>query len=188
MWQVVLEPTLTGWSAKVEQSVDKLVSHLSFQDLADCNNILHQIAQLEAHRDLSQTIVHVDMDAFYASVELLDNPDLASKPFAVSQSFNVSHVISHVDGQVGQGVLTTASYEARKFGVRSGMPSMMIVSSPVPHLMSWVAFIARKLCPELVVISNHFHRYSEMSEKVMAIFRRYDPNMAAAGCDEGYIK
>ncbi|RDX47961.1 DNA/RNA polymerase [Lentinus brumalis] len=122
--------------AKVEQSVDKL------------------IAQLEAHRDLSQTIVHVDMDAFYASVELLDNPDLASKPFAV-----------------GQGVLTTASYEARKFGVRSGMPT----------------FIARKLCPELVVISNHFHRYSEMSEKVMAIFRRYDPNMAAAGCDEGYI-
>ena len=50
------------------------------------------------------------------------------------------------------------------------------------------AFIARKLCPELTVISNHFHRYAEMSEKVMAIFRRYDPNMAAAGCDEGYLK
>ncbi|KAI0744213.1 DNA/RNA polymerase [Daedaleopsis nitida] len=120
----------------VEQSVDKL------------------IAQLEAQRDLSQIIVHVDMDAFYASVELLDNPELASKPFGV-----------------GRGVLTTASYEARRFGVRSGMPT----------------FIARKLCPELVIISSHFHRYSEMSDKVMTIFRRYDPNMAAAGCDEGYL-
>ncbi|KAI0746017.1 DNA/RNA polymerase [Earliella scabrosa] len=120
----------------VEQGVDKL------------------IAQLEAQRDLSQIIVHVDMDAFYASVELLDNPDLASKPFGV-----------------GQGVLTTASYEARKFGVRSGMPT----------------FIAKKLCPELIIMSNHFHRYSEMSGKVMAIFRRYDPNMCAAGCDEGYL-
>ncbi|RPD54731.1 DNA/RNA polymerase [Lentinus tigrinus ALCF2SS1-7] len=122
--------------AKVEQGVDKLIT------------------QLEAHRDLSQVIVHVDMDAFFASVELLDNPDLASKPFGV-----------------GHGVLSTASYEARKFGVRSGMPT----------------FIARKLCPELIVISSHFHRYGEMSEKVMAIFRRYDPNMAAAGCDEGYL-
>ncbi|KAI0779356.1 DNA/RNA polymerase [Fomes fomentarius] len=112
------------------------------------------IAQFEVQRDLSQVIVHVDMDAFYASVELLDNPDLASKPFGV-----------------GHGVLTTASYEARKFGVRSGMP----------------AFIAKKLCPELVIISSHFHRYSEMSGKVMAIFRRYDPNMCAAGCDEGYL-
>ena len=59
---------------------------------------------MEAQRDLTQIIVHVDMDAFYASVELLDDPSLADKPFAV-----------------GHGVVSTASYAARKFGVRSGM-------------------------------------------------------------------
>ncbi|KAI0762097.1 DNA/RNA polymerase [Trametes elegans] len=123
-------------SSKVEQGVDKL------------------LAQLEAKRDLSQYIVHVDMDAFFASVEVLDNPDLASKAFAV-----------------GGGVVSTASYEARKFGVRSGMAT----------------FVAKKLCPELIVMSSHFDRYNEMSNKVMEIFRRYDPTMCAAGCDEGYL-
>ncbi|KAI0335006.1 DNA/RNA polymerase [Cubamyces sp. BRFM 1775] len=121
---------------KIEQQVDKM------------------IAQLEAKRDLSQVIVHVDMDAFFASVEVLDDPSLASKPFAV-----------------GQGVISTASYEARKFGVRSGMAT----------------FVAKKLCPDLLVLSSHFDRYSEMSHKVMSIFRRYDPTMCAAGCDEGYL-
>ncbi|KAH9892787.1 DNA/RNA polymerase [Cubamyces lactineus] len=122
--------------SKIEQQVDKMV------------------ARLEAKRDLSQVIVHVDMDAFFASVEVLDNPSLASKPFAV-----------------GQGVISTASYEARKFGVRSGMAT----------------FVAKKLCPDLLVLSSHFDRYSEMSNKVMSIFRRYDPTMCAAGCDEGYL-
>ncbi|KAF8650421.1 hypothetical protein AX16_005226 [Volvariella volvacea WC 439] len=114
----------------------------------------HLIAELESHRDLSQVIVHVDMDAFFANVELLDNPDLAGKPFAV-----------------GHGVLSTASYEARKYGVRSGMAT----------------FIAKKLCPDLILVSSHFARYSELSGKIMSIFRRYDPNMDAAGCDEGYL-
>jgi len=113
------------------------------------------IAELESQRDLSQTIVHVDMDAFFANVELLHNPDLDGKPFGV-----------------GRGVLTTASYDARKYGVRSGMPG----------------FIAKKLCPDLIIVSNHFSRYSDMSDTVMSIFRRYDPNMSAAGCDEGYLK
>ncbi|TCD70323.1 hypothetical protein EIP91_003952 [Steccherinum ochraceum] len=112
------------------------------------------IAKMEANRDLSQIIVHVDMDAFYANVELLDNPELVGKIFAV-----------------GHGVLTTASYEARKHGVRSGMPE----------------YIAKKLCPELVVVSCNFSRYSEMSKQVMSIFRRYDPNMLAASVDEGYL-
>ncbi|KAJ3556244.1 hypothetical protein NM688_g2131 [Phlebia brevispora] len=114
----------------------------------------YELAKMEAQRDLTQTIVHVDMDAFYANVELLDNPELAGKPFAV-----------------GHGVVSTASYEARKYGVRSGMPE----------------FIARKLCPELIVKSVHFPRYMDSSRKVMDIFRRYDPNMFAAGCDEGYL-
>lgn len=112
------------------------------------------LQEVERQRDLSQTIVHVDMDAFYANVELLFNPDLKGKPFGV-----------------GHGVLTTASYEARKYGVRSGMPG----------------FIAKKLCPELILVKLNFTRYSEMSRKVMDIFERYDPNMCAAGCDEGYL-
>ncbi|PBK73871.1 DNA/RNA polymerase [Armillaria solidipes] len=112
------------------------------------------VREVERQRDLSQTIVHVDMDAFYANVELLFNPDLKGKPFGV-----------------GHGVLTTASYEARKYGVRSGMPG----------------FIAKKLCPELILVKLNFTRYSEMSRKVMDIFERYDPNMCAAGCDEGYL-
>ena len=51
-----------------------------------------------------------------------------------------------------------------------------------------VAFIAKKLCPELILVKNTFSRYSEMSRKVMNVFQRYDPNMMAAGCDEGYLK
>ncbi|KAH7888691.1 IMS-domain-containing protein [Phlebopus sp. FC_14] len=114
----------------------------------------HIVEELEAERDLSQTVVHVDMDAFYASVELLHDPSLEGKPFGV-----------------GGGVLSTASYEARKYGVRSGMAE----------------FVARKLCPELTVVKLNFKRYLEMSERCMAVFRRYDPNMHAAGCDEGYL-
>ncbi|KAL0577017.1 hypothetical protein V5O48_004951 [Marasmius crinis-equi] len=141
---------------KVEQNADRL------------------ILELEAARDLSQIIVHVDMDAFYAvcrptspndsvsekhflpkqNVELLHNPELKGKPFGV-----------------GKGVLTTASYEARKFGVRSGM----------------AGFIAMKLCPELILLPIHHTRYSEMSHRVMDVFARYDPNMCPAGCDEGYL-
>lgn len=124
----------------------------------DVRSVEHEVdkllVKLESQRDLSQTIVHVDMDAFYASVELLDDPSLEGKAFGV-----------------GRGVLTTASYEARKYGVRSGMPS----------------FIAKKLCPDLILVENHFHRYMELSKKVMNIFRRYDPSMCAAGCDEGYL-
>lgn len=69
-------------------------------------------------------------------------------------------------------MLTTASYEARKFGVRSGMPG----------------FIAQKLCPEMVFVPINMARYSEMSKRVMSIFRQYDPNMLAASVDEGYLK
>ncbi|KAI0259266.1 hypothetical protein BC834DRAFT_943515 [Gloeopeniophorella convolvens] len=122
---------------KVEQRVDRLLE------------------AIERERDLTQYIVHVDMDAFYANVELLDDPTLAGKPFGV-----------------GQGVLCTASYEARKYGVRSGMPS----------------YIALKLCPELLVVDLHMPRYVEVSRQIMSIFRTYDPNMLAASVDEAYIK
>ncbi|TRM69516.1 hypothetical protein BD626DRAFT_13382 [Schizophyllum amplum] len=114
----------------------------------------HLLAELESERDLTQYIVHVDMDAFFANVEMLYEPDLRGKAFGV-----------------GMGVLTTASYEARKFGVRSGMPT----------------FIAKKLCPELIVVKINFARYTEKSKQVMDIFRRYDATMCPAGCDEGYV-
>lgn len=51
-----------------------------------------------------------------------------------------------------------------------------------------LAFVAKKLCPELIVLKSHYEWYNEMSNKVMSIFRRYDPTMCAAGCDEGYLK
>lgn len=69
-------------------------------------------------------------------------------------------------------MLTTASYEARKFGVRSGMPG----------------FIAQKLCPEMAFVPINMARYSEMSKRVMSIFRQYDSDMLAASVDEGYLK
>lgn len=78
--------------------------------------------ELEVQRDLSQYIVHVDMDAFFANVELLYQPDLEGKPFGVSCLHPGSWRLSQIFSQVGRGVLTTASYEARKYGVRSGMP------------------------------------------------------------------
>ncbi|KAJ3891077.1 DNA/RNA polymerase [Lentinula edodes] len=110
--------------------------------------------ELESLRDVSQIIVHVDADAFFANCELLYNPELKGKAFGV-----------------GKGVLTTASYEARKFGVRSGM----------------AAFIAKKLCPELILLSIHPQRYTDMSKRVMAILARYDPDMLVASCDEAYL-
>ena len=87
-------------------------------------------------------------------------------------------------------MLSTASYDARKFGVRSGMPGPY--SSP--HCFrsrltkEVVGFIAKKLCPELIMVNHHFDHYMDISGKIMNIFREYDPNMCAAGCDEGYLK
>ncbi|KAH8119422.1 DNA/RNA polymerase [Phellopilus nigrolimitatus] len=112
-------------------------------------------AEMESRRDLSQTIVHVDMDAFFANVELQHNPELKDKPFAV----------------VGLGIVTTASYDARKFGVRSAMPE----------------FVAKKLCPEIILVPVDYKRVGVVSSKVMAICKQYDPNMLVAGCDEGYL-
>ncbi|KAB5595162.1 DNA polymerase kappa subunit [Ceratobasidium theobromae] len=113
-----------------------------------------QLAEIESQRDFSQIICHADMDAFYATVETLDNPSLEGTAFGV-----------------GVGVLCTASYEARKFGVRSGMAT----------------FVAKALCPHLNIIPMRFRRYSEMSDRVFTVLRKYDPNLLAAGCDEGYL-
>jgi DNA polymerase kappa len=81
-----------------------------------------QLEVIERERDLTQIIVHVDMDAFYANVELLGDPSLAGKAFGVRLHLLHRTKMFQFSLQVGHGVLSTASYEARKYGVRSGMP------------------------------------------------------------------
>ena len=103
-------------------------------------------------------IIHVDMDAFYASVEQLDNPELRGKAIAVGGSYE-------------RGVVTAASYEARKFGVRSAMSSM----------------IAKKLCPHLIFVDLHFDRYREVSRKIREIFYEYTDLVEPLSLDEAYL-
>ncbi len=103
-------------------------------------------------------IIHVDMDAFYASVEQLDNPDLRGKPIAVG-------------GSSKRGVVSAASYEARKFGVRSAMSSVL----------------AKKLCPDLIFVRSHFDRYHEVSKKIREIFFEYTDLVEPLSLDEAYL-
>ncbi|MBT2620794.1 MULTISPECIES: DNA polymerase IV [Chryseobacterium] len=102
-------------------------------------------------------IIHVDMDAFYASVEQHDNPALRGKPIAV--------------GGEHRGVVSAASYEARKFGVRSAMPSK----------------IAKEKCPHLIFVPPHFARYKEVSKKIREIFHEYTDLVEPLSLDEAYL-
>ncbi|WP_347373541.1 DNA polymerase IV [Aequorivita sp. Q41] len=103
-------------------------------------------------------IIHVDMDAFYASVEQLDNPELREKPIAVG-------------GKSARGVVSAASYEARKYGVRSAMSGAM----------------ARKLCPELIFVKTNFDRYKEVSKQIRNIFFEYTDLVEPLSLDEAYL-
>jgi len=103
-------------------------------------------------------IIHVDMDAFYASVEQMDNPKLKGLPLAVG-------------GGKQRGVVSAASYEARKFGVRSAMSGAL----------------AAKLCPELVFVSPRFDRYKELSSRIRKIFFEYSELVEPLSLDEAYI-
>lgn len=103
-------------------------------------------------------IIHVDMDAFYASVEQLDNPELIGKPIAVG-------------GGGKRGVISAASYEARKFGVKSAMSGNLAI----------------KLCPELIFVKPHFERYTEISKKIRAIFYDYTDLVEPLSLDEAYL-
>ncbi len=102
---------------------------------------------------------HIDLDAFFASVEVLDNPDLAGKPVIVGGA--TSH----------RGVVSTCSYEARKFGVHSAMPVAE----------------ARRLCPQAVFLPVRMSRYLELSSRVMAIFGDYTPDMVRVSVDEASL-
>ncbi|MEO0525588.1 MAG: DNA polymerase IV [Bacteroidota bacterium] len=103
-------------------------------------------------------IIHVDMDAFYASVEQLDNPDLRGKPLAVG-------------GGERRGVVSAASYEARKFGVRSAMSG----------------YLAKKNCPDLIFVKPRFSRYKEISQSIRAIFFDYTNLVEPLSLDEAYL-
>lgn len=142
-------------TVKINRLLEKH-KNINLKDLS-CNlPILAKLEQeLEDNRDFSQIIVHVDMDAFYASVEILDDPKLKDKPVAVG----------------GMSMLCTASYEARKFGVRAAMPG----------------FIGKELCPDLIIVPCNFPRYKEMSGKVQEVFAIYDPNYRQVSLDEAYL-
>lgn len=104
-------------------------------------------------------IIHVDMDAFYASVEELDNPELRGKAVIVSGSLE------------GRGVVSSASYEARRYGVSSAMPASR----------------ARKLCPHATFVEARIERYAEVSEQLQRIFKEYTPLVEPVSLDEAYL-
>jgi DNA polymerase IV len=107
---------------------------------------------------LDKVIMHVDMDAFFAAVEVLDNPSLRGKPIVVG-------------GTTERGVVATCSYEARAFGIRSAMP----------------AYMARAKCPEAIFLPVRYGRYKEISNKVFSIFYELTPYVEPLSIDEAYL-
>jgi len=103
-------------------------------------------------------IIHIDMDAFYASVEQLDFPELRNKPIAVG-------------GSSERGVISAASYEARKFGVRSAMSGKL----------------AKKKCPDLIFVPHRFERYREVSRQIRRIFLEYTDLVEPLALDEAFL-
>ena len=106
----------------------------------------------------NRKIIHIDMDAFFASVEQMDNPELRGKPIAVGGSEN-------------RGVVAAASYEARKFGVRSAISGVL----------------AKKNCPDLIFVRPRFDRYKEISNKILQLFHEYTDLVEPLSLDEAYL-
>ncbi len=111
-----------------------------------------------SQEEKQRKIIHIDMDAFYASVEQMDNPELKGKPLAVG-------------GSEVRGVVSAASYEARKFGVKSAMSGVQ----------------AKRLCSELIFVRPRFDRYKEISKKIRKIFLDYTDLVEPLSLDEAYL-
>ena len=114
--------------------------------------------QREEEADGLRKVIHIDMDAFFASVEQRDDPSLRGKPVAVG-------------GSSKRGVVAAASYEARRFGVRSAMPSVT----------------AARLCPDLIFRKARFDVYRQVSDQIRAIFLDYTPHVEPLSLDEAYL-
>ncbi len=109
--------------------------------------------------DQPRAIVHLDLDAFYAAVEVLKNPELADRPVVVGGR------------PQGRGVVTSASYPARAFGVRSAMPMARALA----------------LCPEAIICPPRHNLYSEYSREVMAVLRQASPLVEQMSIDEAFL-
>ncbi|MGH0161161.1 UNVERIFIED_CONTAM: hypothetical protein FKN15_040643 [Acipenser sinensis] len=144
---------------QVNQRIEKMLQQkeqITEQQLSKAQSQVEKLAvELERGCELAYTIVHVDMDAFYAAVEMRDRPELRDKPMAVGS----------------MSMLSTSNYHARKFGVRAAMPG----------------FIAKKLCPNLIIVQLHFDKYKAVSAEVREIFADYDPNFLPMSLDEAYL-
>lgn len=143
---------------ETDSKISDMKNKLRRLSVSENNNLLKQVqkihSELELKRDLHGIKVVIDMDAFYASVEIRDRPELVDFPVAV-----------------GKGVICTCNYVARKYGVRSAMPS----------------FVADKLCPNLVYLDLNFDKYKKASEQMQAVVREYDPNYSCMSLDEVYV-
>ncbi|KAJ8380386.1 hypothetical protein SKAU_G00011640 [Synaphobranchus kaupii] len=144
---------------QVNQRIERIMqqkARITEQQLRKAQAQVEKMAvDLEGGRDLGRIIVHVDMDAFYAAVEVRDCPELKDKPMAVGS----------------MSMLSTSNYHARKFGVRAAMPG----------------FIAKKLCPGLIIVPLNFEKYRAVSTEVREIFADYDPHFLAVSLDEAYL-
>src|SRR5579872_944503 len=118
----------------------------------------HDAAE-HAGANAATSILHIDMDAFFVSVELLERPELRGKPVVVG-------------GQPNQrGVVSAASYEARKFGIHSAMPLRT----------------AGKLCPQAIFLDGHHEKYGEWSDRVATILAKFSPIVEMVSIDEAYL-
>lgn len=140
---------------KIKAMLENLKKVSSAQKLSSQQAMDREIEKLECNRSLNHIIVHIDMDAFYASVEMRDNPRLRDVPMAVGS----------------YSMLSTSNYVARRFGVRAAMPG----------------FIAKKLCPKLVIVKTNFDKYRAVSKEVQEIVAQYDPHFSPMGLDESYL-
>lgn len=121
--------------------------------------IASDFSRLRDDKSMQRVVCHIDMDAFFVSVEELFDPSLKGKPVVVG-------------GQANQrGVVSAASYEARKYGVHSAMPLRTAV----------------RLCPHAIFVDGHFGRYREYSKKIYAVLNRFSPKVEMASIDEAYI-